>query len=103
MNDKQPILPNKHKGMELGDGYFCRGMGYEFEYRTEIGDENVIITAAIRINAKTKSGKKILDAMAEKQTSPIKTTIQKIEREHRIDVREGKGIPLYSSLGQLFE
>lgn len=70
MSDK--LLPSKHKGMELCGGYCCHGMGYDFEYRTEAGNETVIITAAIRINAKTKSGKKILNVMAEKQTSPIK-------------------------------
>lgn len=101
MSDK--LLPSKHKGMELCGGCCCHGMGYDFEYRTEAGNETVIITAAIRINAKTKSGKKILNVMAEKQTSPIKTTIQRIEREHKIDVREGKGVPLYSSFGQLFD
>ena len=101
MSDK--LLPSKHKGMELCGGYCCHCMGYDFEYRTEAGNETVIITAAIRINAKTKSGKKILNVMAEKQTSPIKTTIQRIEREHKIDVREGKGVPLYSSFGQLFD
>lgn len=42
-------------------------------------------------------------SMTEKQTSPLKTMIQKVERENKIDVREGKGMPLYPKLDNLFD
>ena len=92
-----------HKNMKPGGGYFQHGVGYDLEYQTEIGEDEVLITAAIRIKAKTKSGKKILSSMTEKQTSPLKTMIQKVERENKIDVREGKGMPLYPKLDNLFD
>ena len=88
-----------HKNMKPGGGYCQHGVGYQ----TEIGEDEVLITAAIRIKAKTKSGKKILSSMTEKQTSPLKTMIQKVERENKIDVREGKGMPLYPKLDNLFD
>lgn len=103
MRDKLSYLLKPHKGMKPFGGYCQRGIGYDLEYQTEVGEEEVIITAAIRIKAKTKKGKKILNDMAEKQTSPLKTMIQKVERENKIDVREGKGMPLYPELDNLFE
>ena len=54
-----------HKNMKPGGGYCQHGVGYDLEYQTEIGEDEVLITAAIRIKAKTKSGKKILSSMTE--------------------------------------
>lgn len=40
-----------HKNMKPGGGYCQHGVGYDLEYQTEIGEDEVLITAAIRIKA----------------------------------------------------
>ena len=37
-----------HKNMKPGGGYCQHGVGYDLEYQTEIGEDEVLITAAIR-------------------------------------------------------
>ena len=66
------------------------------EHMTEIGEDEIIFTAAVRISTKTKGGRKILSEMIKKQSSPIKKVLQNIDRDHNRDLREGKGYEYYS-------
>lgn len=101
--NKMDELLEPNDDLTLCGDYFSRGSGYDFRQIIETDDDEVIITAKIRIKAKTKSGIKILNTMTEKQTSPLETMIKKIERENKTGIKEGKEAPMYPSLNELFE
>ncbi len=65
------------------------------EHMTEIGEDEVIFTSAVRISTKTKGGKKILSEMINKQSSPIKIVLQQFDKENNREIREGRGIEEY--------
>lgn len=68
---------------------------YTLEHLTEVSENEIIFTASVKINAKSKGGQKLLKAMLEKQSSPIKTILQQSDKEHNIDVREDRAAERY--------
>lgn len=66
------------------------------EHMTEIGEDEIVFTAAVRISTKTKGGRKILSEMINKQSSPIKKVLQNFDRDCNRDLREGRGYEYYS-------
>lgn len=70
LNDKQPIV--------------------ECEYLTEFGDGEVIYSAAIKINTKTKQGRQLINKVITKQSSPIKMYLQEYDNANRQYKEYGK-------------
>lgn len=74
-----------HKGKEL----LCistREPNYE-EMMEKDGDE-IIITASLTLNIKTKKGKNWIKDMIEKQNSPLKKYLQEADKELHRQLRE---------------
>ena len=93
-------LIKAHRNYEITEGFICsqcttQNQIYTLEHLTEVNENEVVFTASVKINAKSKGGQKMLKAMLEKQSSPIKAILQQSDREHNIDVREGKAAERY--------
>lgn len=85
-----------HKDFTIWETFIETKSGIELEHMTEIGESEIIFTAAVKVNIKTKRGKKILLEMINKQSSPIKKELQNIERNNKKDLMDGKGCEYYS-------
>lgn len=99
----KPKLAKLHNGKTLLSGYsdellMRQGIVYSFEHITEAGEDEIIYTASIKINTKTKKGRKMILNALDKECSPLKLVLQNIEREHHIDLREGKPTSIDYSL-----
>lgn len=89
-------LAQTHKGKQLLNGKSINNYpNYEYEEIMEKGDDEIIITASIKINTKTKKGKKMLSDMIEKQNSPIKKVIQENDNWLHKDLREDRYLNMY--------
>ncbi len=53
------------------------------------------VTIKMTINKDTKSGQRIIEKMLAKQESPAVVAIREVEKNSRIDFKEGKYIPLF--------
>lgn len=78
------------------------GNAIMLEHMTEIGENEVILTAALTININSKSGKKLLSEMIDKQSSPIKKVLQDFDRNRNKDLKEGRGYEYYSLPEEIF-
>lgn len=101
-------LVKKHTNAQLYDGYHCeyrnrKSNEYILEHTTEISDDEVIFNVCLKLNTNSRTGKKILREMLEKQSSAVKIMLQKTDREHNIDVREEKVAPLYQLPDEIIE
>ncbi len=93
-------LIKAHRNYEKFEGFISthgtsKNHIYTLEHLTEVSDNEIIFTASVKINAKSKGGQKLLKAMLEKQSSPIKTILQQSDKEHSIDVREDRAAERY--------
>lgn len=93
-------LIKAHRNYEMFQGFICsqrttQSQIYTLEHLTEVSENEIIFTASVKINAKSKGGQKLLKAMLEKQSSPIKTILQQSDKEHSIDVREDRAAERY--------
>ncbi|MBP0983688.1 MAG: hypothetical protein J6A19_08180 [Oscillospiraceae bacterium] len=59
-------------------------------------EKDLVISIQIKIDKRRSDYKKIIDKMIEKQTSPAISIIKEIEKNKRIECKEGKGFPLYT-------
>ena len=55
----------------------------EYEYLTEFGEGEVIYSASIKINTKTKKGRQLINKVITKQSSPIKMYLQEYDNANR--------------------
>ncbi len=101
---KRKILKG-HKGLEQWDEFSETQSKHTskenideviLEHMTEIGEDEIVFTAAVRISTKTKKGRKILSEMINKQSSPIKKVLQNFDRDLNRDLREERGYEYYS-------
>ena len=75
---------------QYNDQRIKKETNYTIEELTESNEKEVIFTVQLKINLKSKSGKKILKKMIETQTSPVKNILQEINSSDRKYIREGK-------------
>ena len=74
-----------HKGKEL----LCMSTnGDVYEEMMEKDGDEIIITASLRINTKTKKGKNWIKDMIERQNSPLKRFLQEADKELHRQLRE---------------
>lgn len=67
----------------------------EYEYLTEFGDGEVIYSATIKINTKTKKGRQLINKVITKQSSPIKMYLQEYDNANRQYKEYGKPYDSY--------
>lgn len=88
-------LIKEHKGMQR-DSHFYKGIFYqkkyllEAEHAIDINDEEIIITAAIKMKKEDPRCKKLIEKMEQKQVSPVREVLGQIERENRHNVEYGE-------------
>lgn len=90
-------LTQKHKGkIFLGGQTIDNIPNYQYEEIIEKGEDEIIITASIKINTKSKKGKKMLSDMIEKQNSPIKKVLQEKDNLLHQNLREDRYLNMYN-------
>lgn len=89
-------LAQVHRGKKLLNGTSIKKIpDYEYEEIMEKGENEIIITASLKINTGSKKGKKMLSDMIEKQNSPIKKILQERDKWLHKDLREDRYIDMY--------
>lgn len=92
----------KHTGMKREFLTECEQINSkEYSFNTQqvidYNEDEIIITAAVKMNINDPICKKYLENMEDKQSSPIKEILGKIEREYRHNCKyeENATTPLY--------
>ena len=84
-----------YKGMQR-NSHLIRGMRnrkgqwLEAEHTIDTNDNEIIITAAVKMELTDPRCKKLLEKMEQKQVSPVREVWGQIERENRQDVKYGE-------------
>ncbi len=89
-------LAQTHKGKTFLNGQTIDNLpNYQYEEIIEKGENEIIITASLKINTKSKKGKKMLSDMIEKQNSPIKKVLQEKDNLLHQNLREDRYLNMY--------
>ncbi len=89
-------LVKTHKGKTFISGRTMESISnYNYEEIIEKGENEIIITASLKINTKAKKGKRMLSEMIEKQNSPIKKVLQEMDKTLHQNLKEDRYLNMY--------
>lgn len=106
---KETKLLNVHEDKEIFDitkSQIMESRNNEFYYceeMIEVGNDEIIYNISLRINPKSRKGKKLLKDTYIKQDSPIKKILQEKDKYNHRDLKEGRGNIFYDLPDELKE
>lgn len=85
------MIIKSHKGMkreiQFIEGIVKKPYITEVNHTIDYNENEIIITAAVKMNLKDPKCKKLLEKMEQKQVSPVREVLGQLEKENRRDVK----------------